>query len=125
VIVADHGSVDGTREILEGLPVNLRDDREVGFWQPRKTTAMAMEALERGHEWVLPVDADEIWHGRYQEARIADFLATVEGMGVRARIFQHVWTAEDPEEANPIRRIGYRQPSPKKVKVACRLRADL
>jgi glycosyltransferase involved in cell wall biosynthesis len=128
VIVADNRSVDGTREILEGLPVDLRDDPEVGFWQPRKTTAMAMEALERGHEWVLPCDTDEIWHCRDPNQRIADYLASVppDVIIVKGNLFIHIPSAEDdPSEDNPVRRIGYRQIHRDKTKPVCRLTSDL
>lgn len=129
VIVADNRSVDGTREILERLPVDLREAPEVGHWQERTTNAMAMEALERGHEWVLPVDADEIWHCDDPRLRIGDWLARLAPthvMIVRARIFNHVPSADDPpHEPNPVRRIAYRKVYPEKRKVACRLTPDL
>lgn len=127
VIVADNRSVDGTREILEGLPVDLRDDPEPGHWQDRKTTAMAMDALERGHEWVVPCDADEIWHSVDPEQRIADWLTALprEVTIVKADVFDHVPTADDPREENPVERIGFRRIRPKKRKVACRLTPDL
>ena len=35
IVVADNRSVDGTREILESLPVTVIDDPEVGYYQSK------------------------------------------------------------------------------------------
>jgi len=125
VLVTVFPSTDGTREILEALPIRLRFEPEVRHSQPEEMTALAMEALERGHEWLVPCDADEIWHYRYSDQRIADFLETLEVMVAKARIFTHIPTSEDPPDENPVKRIGYRHTRPKKFKVACRLGPEL
>ena len=59
ILVADNASTDGTREILRELPIEVIDDNEVGYWQEKKTTALAQYARKAGHSWVLPCDADE------------------------------------------------------------------
>jgi glycosyltransferase involved in cell wall biosynthesis len=65
VIVSDNGSTDRTllelAEIGDGRITIFRDE-EVGYYQSRKMSALADAARSRGHEWVLPCDADEIWH---------------------------------------------------------------
>jgi hypothetical protein len=127
VIVADNLSSDGTREILERLPVELRDDPEIGYYQDRKTTALAMEALARGHRWVLPCDADEIWHHGDCDLPIRDYLG---GLGpdvgiLRALVFNHFATDVDEPAANPVAQLCWRQKKHGMVKVACRLRPDL
>lgn len=64
IIVADNGSVDGTREILESLPVHLVDDPDPAYRQSQKMTALAQKArLEFDADWVVPIDADELWYG--------------------------------------------------------------
>jgi glycosyltransferase involved in cell wall biosynthesis len=125
VIVTDHRSVDGTREILEQLPVLLHRDDQLAAEQRKKITAMAKEALRRGHRWVVPCDGDEIWLG---PERIADCLAGVDEkwMVATGATYNYVPTENDPDDANPVLRLRYRRTRPKENhKVACRLRPDL
>lgn len=152
VIVSDNASTDGTREILAELVrefgvadrndgyastptlstagLVVLDDPDVGYYQATKTTKLAMAALERGHRWVVPVDADEVWiasDGR----RLADFLDGVsrDTQFVKAAIYNHTCTALDDEaDPNPVTRIRWRQRTHLAIqwgKVACRLRPDL
>lgn len=66
VIVTDHGSTDGTGELLdpyvrEGVAAVLRDDAD-GHHQSRRVTGMARRALtEYAADWVFHNDADEFW----------------------------------------------------------------
>src|SRR5215467_10211508 len=99
VIVADNVSSDDTRDILDrlaydGLPVQIHQDTEVGYYQDRKTTGLAMEALARGHRWVIPVDADEIWQHNDPKVPIRDFLGGVgPDVGIfRVPVFNHLCT---------------------------------
>jgi hypothetical protein len=66
VIATDHGSTDGTSEILDRYArdgvVHLIRDPEPGHHQSRRVTAMARLASERfAADWVLHNDADEFW----------------------------------------------------------------
>ena len=134
LLVADNLSTDGTRVILDRLAaehpnqLTVVTDGEVGYYQSRKTTEMAGRMLERGHQWVIPCDADEIWlspDGR----TLANFLAGIpwDVQAVRADVYNHVCTAKDDRrELDPTRRICWRQTQPLPLgKVACRLRPDL
>ena len=63
--VVDHGSFDGTPEILtalaqEGLPLTVLRDERVGFFQPEILTPLARDLLRGcGADFVFMLDADE------------------------------------------------------------------
>jgi glycosyltransferase involved in cell wall biosynthesis len=113
VIVADNLSTDGTSEILAELAretgrVEVRRDDEVGYYQARKMTALAQEARRRGHAWVVPCDADEVWYSPL--GRIGDVLDahTPDWLFSKADLYDHITTNADPPYANPLERIGWR-----------------
>lgn len=123
VIVADHLSTDGTLEILEGLPVAVRHATTRGFWQAEVMTGLAMEALDRGHGWVVACDADELWYPP-EAGTLGDHLASLDGdvSVVRAAVYNHVPTAtDDPGEPCPVRRLEWRERHRNSFKVAARL----
>ena len=126
VIVADNGSVDDTRSILEELGVTVVDDPEVGYYQSEKMSALAHRAFHEGASWVVPFDADELWLAR--EGRIADFLESLPDtvMLAQATLFDHVATGLDPDLPDPVERIKWRRPLPGPLhKVACRAHPQL
>jgi glycosyl transferase family 2 len=65
LVVIDHGSIDGTSEILaslhsEGLALQVATDRTPGFFQAERITIAAREILAcEGADFVFPIDADE------------------------------------------------------------------
>lgn len=112
LIVADNGSMDGTRDLLadlaRDLPLTVLDDPEVGYYQSRKMSALVAQATERGAEVVIPADADEVWYSPF--GRIADVLAKHPFVSVfGAALYDHVATAEDPDEPDPVARLGWRR----------------
>lgn len=126
VIVADNRSIDGTREILEGMPVHLVDDPQIGYYQSQKMTNLAHMAREQhGADWVVPFDADEWWYS--PAGRIADVLETMDSWPiVTAELYDHVATGADPGGVPPVESIGYRRREPVPLpKVACRTASDL
>lgn len=124
VLVADNGSVDGTREILEQLDgVTVVDDPEPGYYQSRKISALAARAVDAGASWVLPFDADEMWITAHPEHSIAETLESLPAnvLVVEAMLFDHVATAADGNGSDPTRRMGWRRAAPAPLrKVACR-----
>ena len=116
VIVADNGSTDLTRPILEALAdrhpgrLIIRDDPVVAYMQSEKTTGLALEAFARGHTWVVPVDADELWRAN-DGRRLGDWLDGVppDVRVVRADLYNHLPTGLDGDDPNPFERIGWRQ----------------
>ena len=115
VIVADNMSTDSTREILDSIGDDrllVVDDLEPAYFQSEKMTALALRArLEMGADFIVPFDADEWWFSPY--GRIADVLAEQEyGYVFPAPNYNHVMTALDPEEGNPIERMPWRQLDP-------------
>ncbi|MBP9052923.1 MAG: glycosyltransferase family 2 protein [Ilumatobacteraceae bacterium] len=127
VILADNGSVDGTREVLERLPVHLLDDPERGYYQSEKMTRLAhLARSEYGADWVVPFDADEWWYSPH--GRISDVLE--DGFGawpvVTAELYDHVATGVDAPELSPVHSMGWRRREPAPLpKVACRTAPDL
>ena len=63
--IVDHGSFDGTPEILaqlqrEGLRLRVVADEQAAFFQSRRITELSREALQRdGADFVFTLDADE------------------------------------------------------------------
>jgi Methyltransferase domain/Glycosyl transferase family 2 len=66
LVALDHGSTDGTLDVLralekEGLPLSIVEDFSPGKYQSQRMTLL-MRDYAVGHygaEWVLPLDADE------------------------------------------------------------------
>lgn len=89
ILVADNGSTDDTRAIVEELavsaPIFLADDHEPAFYQWQKMTRLAHWARRAGAAWVIPFDADELW---FAESRsVGSFLRRSPATVVRASMF--------------------------------------
>lgn len=117
IVVADNGSTDGTRELLEALtlelPMVVVDDPEVGYYQSAKMTGLARLAAEKfGPDGliIVPVDFDELWHSR--AGRLRDVLPRDEGLVWRASLFNHLRTSLDVEDPDPFRSMTWRQRQP-------------
>lgn len=139
VRIYDNGSTDGTREFLDILAgktdggpydgrIRIEHDAEPGYWQSRKMTAWARDAYADGFDWIVPVDADEVWYSADGRPLNDVFDGLDPGISiVTADLFHHIPTALDnPDNPDPIARIGWRKREVAQLpKVACRLRPDL
>ncbi len=135
ILVADNLSTDGTLDILLELEeetagqVSVGVDDDPAYYQSRKISALAARALELGHDWVLPCDADEIWY-TWNKTPIRELLASAPIAGaamVTAELFNHIPTGlDDRWLLNPVERIGWRIREPGALpKVCCRTRPGL
>ncbi len=125
VVVADNLSTDDTPDILRELgrsaPVTVVTDRLVSYDQEYKMTVLARLAARHGASWILPFDADEIWRAPGHRD-LASFFASSGADVVRAVVYDHVPSPDDdPDEADPVRRLGHRCVEPSRwSKVAFR-----
>jgi hypothetical protein len=95
-VVIDHGSLDGTREILgklksEGLPLRIVPDSDAAFFQSRRMTEVARETLQRENaDYVFALDADEFLKIE-SRARLERALAVVPaGLHALAQWFTYI-----------------------------------
>jgi hypothetical protein len=74
LVVVDHGSTDGTAEILlalaqEGLPVSIGHDPRIGYFQPEVATQLVRDLLQRDRaDFVFVLDADEFLRAASRDA---------------------------------------------------------
>lgn len=119
ILVLDNGSTDGTRELLAALgalnPVVVFDDPEPGYYQSARMSRLAAIALDRGADWIVPFDADEVWClALDQEAvTVRGRLEQTDSVLVLASLYDYVATSmDDAEETNPLARLRFRRVDP-------------
>ncbi len=112
-IIADNGSVDGSREILEsfGDSVTIVDDPDVGYLQDVKMTRLAHRAGDMGATWVFPFDADEAWTLPLHQLDHADV--------VQMRSFVFLPNPDDENDPNPLKRLSHRMLFPEPLPKVC------
>lgn len=109
VIVEDNGSTDGTLDVLAGLDVEVLHDDTIAYHQSEAMSRLASyAAIERGAALVVAFDSDEVWYSPH--GRIADVLgAHPQGSIFTAALYDHVATGADPDEADVVKRLGWRR----------------
>ena len=129
--VVDHGSFDGTSEILEalgreGLPVRVMRDERVGFFQPEVLTPLARDLLAAGAEFVFMLDADEFLRVGSRAALERVLARVPAGMHALAPWITYIPDFAAPAGADPLvslrsaRRLPADQGLPPKVVVSRR-----
>jgi hypothetical protein len=112
-IVTDHGSTDGTEELLrpyvrQGAVKMLRDEGD-GHHQSRRVTRMAQLALtEYGADWVFHNDADEFWWPLSGSLR--DVFVAIPAEYGQIKVWQRFNFLPRPDSAGPFHsRLVYRE----------------
>jgi glycosyltransferase involved in cell wall biosynthesis len=119
-IIADNGSVDGTKELLQRLARqhpdvywDIHDDTEIGYYQSRKMTKLARMAFAFGADWVIPFDADEIWYSTRSNHSLVDLIQHQDADILSIPLYNYFPTQHDVKLIlNPTARINYRDPRP-------------
>ena len=129
ILVADNLSRDGTSEDLADLVGNIGcelvvvADLELAYYQSAKMTRLMREAAERGADWVIPFDADEIWSAK-DPMPLAQALRALPDRTafITADLYNHFgMPSDDPTEVDPFVRIRNRDPAIGSLpKIACR-----
>lgn len=109
MIVFDNLSSDGTGDIAKAVPGVVVVEDDDGFHnQGRKNRDMTAMAMERGADWILAIDADELWYPTAFDT-IPETLAAsgfdtfrVPGHNQTCTVF------DNPDEPDPVRRMCWR-----------------
>lgn len=125
MVVADNHSTDGTTQTLRRLAredrrLHVVHDPDPAYRQSEKMSRLAeWAAAELGAEWIVPVDADELWVQPVD--RIATVLPTLGYPIALAELVNHVRTGDDVTDPDPFRSMVWRLEQPQKLgKVAFR-----
>lgn len=111
-LVSDNLSSDGTPDILSRLQnhynLHWHTDPQVAYYQADKMTQLADIAAQLGAEWIVPVDADELWYS-WGEKNLADTLRESDAQVAGIPLWNHFATDKDLT-GNPFERMVYRHP---------------
>lgn len=110
IVITDNVSSDGTWEILLGLlpSVILRQEPAQTYSQADWVYKMDCELRNRGCDWVVNLDVDEILAGDVRAACAMADNAGVEQIYPRGTFMRA--THDDPEIDDPIKRITWHDP---------------
>lgn len=113
VIVADNGSDDGTREILDAIAADeprLTVVDEPRFAYRQSETMNRLAAMAPDAAWIVPFDADEWWDSA--DGRVADVLralpAHLDQTGTR--VYDMIPQPSDPVGPDPFARVTMTRP---------------
>lgn len=113
IIICEHRSEDGTMDILSDIAakdkrVMIRQEASPAFYQGRKLTELAHEALNHGAGWVFACDADELWHCHLPGMTVGECLRRQTKNVIGVQMWNHYCTNADPVDINPYKRLAYR-----------------
>lgn len=132
LVIYNNGSTDETGELLKKfaeeaeIMVLVLDDAEMGYYQSRKMTTLALIAHELGADWIVPFDADELWYSQ-EGRRFTDHLRETPDNVVGVQLWNHYCTGKDQRtQVRPFDRMMYRWHEPGQLdKAAYRWRPEL
>jgi len=115
IIISDNLSSDTTMDIVKDIksvspiPIELRVDNEVAYFQSKKMTSLAHEAASLFNpEWIIPLDADELVYST-DGRTIGAVLRSEEKEILNMPWWFHYSTElDDPREPNPYLRMKWR-----------------
>ena len=125
-VLLNHGSTDSTKDQIASamsgkIPCVVMDDGDRPFLQGAQLTQLARIAADKGADWIIPFDADELWFAR-SPCNLADTIRKFDGGAViRIPLWDHLPTTRDLDNPNPFLRFPYRRKDRFSVgKIACR-----
>jgi len=109
MIVFNNLSDDGTGDIAKSVPgVIVVDDNTASHDQGRKNRDMTIMAMECGAEWILAIDADELWYPTMSRT-IPELLAESAFESFRVPGHNQTCTGfDDPQDDDPVSRMHWR-----------------
>lgn len=126
VLAWDNMSEDATPEILELYGCHVILDEDPVHDHARKSTKQAHQANALfGADWILPVDADEVFY--WPDGTLVDYFDQCDAEIAVGTGWDHLVTDDDdPTQANPLRRITRRRRAPQPLhKIAYRYHPNL
>lgn len=119
ILVADNMSTDNTLKELHkakgllkgsGCEVVILEDKEVGYYQSKKMTALAHKAHdEYGADWIIPFDCDELIFSHTDNISNTINALSDNVNVITCDLYNHFPSAIDLETGNPFVDIGWRQ----------------
>lgn len=117
--ILENGSTDDTLEQIDNATIEVEKgkrcrvkvvhDGEVGYYQSRKISSL-LEFLAMPGDWIVPFDADELWHA---DRRLDEFFMSqptaVEA--VDAGLLTHLASGLDRQASSVFERFEYRDPT--------------
>lgn len=122
LLVFDHESTDGTREILgalqrEGLPLTLYTDAALGnLQQDRSNHLTRLAAQSFAADWILPLDADEILTGPGRAALEQILAGCDPTRPASLPLLNYFPTESDAQSGNPVLRLRYCEATPARTR---------
>jgi glycosyltransferase involved in cell wall biosynthesis len=113
--IADNMSTDGTTQVLDQLQkefknIMLVNDNQIGYYQSDKMNKWARECFEMAADYVLPIDADEVWYSLDPNKTLGEVIQTTNADIFVAHSIDFVPTHnDDAQNENFIKRIDHKK----------------